>query len=181
MVSGGVGVLFVGVSLVVAGCATMPTGYAGTGSLSVSGATSQPLLASHSVRFRYCGDPGEAHTTLPAFSIVSIGDTCLMDGTGGPSDFRADPGTVCTLTFPDGPHAIRVTDFAARFGVTSFISGRTYVDPNYIQVELGGDDAATGTHVLYRFSGNASADGRPAASCDAERMKRTAQGAIVAP
>jgi hypothetical protein len=95
-----------------------------------------------------------------------------MDGTGGPSDFHADPDTVCTLTFPDGPHAIRVTDFAARYGVTSFVTGRTYVDPNYIQVELGGDDAATDTHVLYRFSGTASTDTQWTTSCEAEQAKR---------
>jgi hypothetical protein len=95
-----------------------------------------------------------------------------MDGTGAPSDFHADPDSVCTLTFPDGPHAIRVTDFAARYGVTSFVTGRTYVDPNYIQVELGGDDAATGTHVLYRFSGTASTDTQWKTSCEAEQAKR---------
>ena len=166
------GVLFVGVSVLAAGCVAAPSGYAGTGSLSVSGATTQPLLASHSVRFGSCREPGDPDDPHMGFSIVTIGDACVMDGAGAPSDFHADPGTVCTLTFPDGPHAIRVTDFAARFGVTSSLSGRTLVDPNYIQVELGGDDAATGTHVLYRFSGNASTDTQWTPSCEAEQTKR---------
>jgi hypothetical protein len=171
-------VLLVGVSSLLAGCVAAPSGYAGTGSLSVSGSTTQPLLASHSVHFGSCRDPGDPYNPLMGFSIVTIGDACVMDGTGEPSEFRADPGTVCTLTFSDRPHPIRVTDFAARFGVTSVVSGRTYIDPNYLQVELGGDDAATGTHVLYRFSGNASTDAPWTTACDAERTKRASRGEL---
>jgi hypothetical protein len=171
------GVLLAGVSVLAAGCVGVPSGYAGNGSLSVSGSTTQPLLAFHSVRFGSCRDPRYLQDEYSTgFSIVTIGDACTMDGTGGPTDFHADPGTICTLTFPDGPHAIRVTDFAARFGVTSYVTGRTYVDPSYIQMELGGDDPATGTHVLYRFAGNASTDGQWTTSCDAEWTKRARHG-----
>jgi hypothetical protein len=175
------GFLLFGAPWLVAGCALGSNGYAGTGSLSVSGSATQPLLAFHSVHFDWCREPGTPEQEgYLGFSIVTIGDGCVMVGTGGVSEFHADPGTVCTLTFPDGPHAIRVTDFAARFGVTSFASGRTYLDPNYVEVALGGDDDATRTHVLYRFSGNASADVKSTVSCDTERTKRASSGAAVA-
>lgn len=170
------GVLFVGTSSLAAllvGC-ERPMLYAGTGSLSVSGSTTQPLLASQSLQYDWCSEPGPADDNeIHGFSVVRIGDACVMDGTGlGLSEFHADPGTVCTLMFSDGAHAVRVTDFLARYDGAS---GRTYLARNYVDVQLGGDDAATRTHVLYRFSGNASAGPQPSASCDVERKKRALQ------
>lgn len=168
--------LFVGASSLVAllvGC-ERPMLYAGTGSLSVSGAATQPLLATHSLQYDWCSEPGPADDKeIHGFSVVRIGDACVMDGTGsGLSDFHADPGTVCTLMFSDGAHAIRVTDFLARY---EWPSGRTYLERDYVEVQLGGDDAATRTHVLYRFSGNASAAAQPLSSCNEERKKRGLQ------
>ena len=170
------GVLFVGLPLLV-GCGGASS-YAGTGSLSVSGATVQPLLASHSLHFDWCPEAGPAEDGKPdrsGFSILRIGDACVMEGIGiGLTSFLPDPGSVCTLVFPDGAHAIRVTDFVARSS-PYYQAGTSYLyNGNYAELQLGGDDAATHTHVLYRFSGNATTDAQSPVSCEAERTKRQA-------
>jgi hypothetical protein len=48
-----------------------------------------------------------------------------------------------------------VTSAFLRYGQ----NGRN-VDPSYVEVEVGGDDVATGRHVLYRFS-RTGVDGDP--------------------
>jgi hypothetical protein len=166
------GFVFLGVSASVAGCASGGS-FRGTGALSVSGSANQPLLASHAIRFTPCiVYDGTSERPVEDYSIVTIGDACVMRGTGPIGGFRQDPGTVCTLSFPDGPHAIRVTDFSARFGTTSYVTGRAYIDESFIQIELGGDDASTRTHVLYRFSGNASDESSSKALCPASPAER---------
>jgi hypothetical protein len=107
-------------SVLAGGCAaTVPSLYTGTGSLAVSGSPNQPVLASHSVFFGEC--PSERQPAnnreVEPFSIVVVVDACVMGGTGGPSAFHPDPGTVCTLRFLDGVHRVRVTDFAARLSL----------------------------------------------------------------
>jgi hypothetical protein len=159
-------------SVLAGGCAaTVPSLYTGTGSLAVSGSPNQPVLASHSVFFGEC--PSERQPAnnreVEPFSIVVVGDACVMGGTGGPSAFHPDPGTVCTLRFLDGVQRVRVTDFAAR------LSLKPWGNAGDVQVEIGGDDPTTAQHVLYRFAGNAADAIQPRVSCDEERAKHVAQ------
>jgi hypothetical protein len=93
-----------------------------------------------------------------------------MDGVRGTSGFWPDPGTVCTLQFADGPHPLRVTDAAVHYALR-----RTYLNPAYVEVELGGDDAKTGLHALYRFTGSSLDESPAMGTCDGERAKHVAR------
>jgi hypothetical protein len=138
--------------------------YSGTGSLGLSGARTEPLLAHHVAALTECPLLQRQDGTVDEFSILALGDECVMDGVGGTSGFLPDPGTVCTLAFADGAHPLRVTDVAVRYGVTA-----------YVQVELGGDDAKTGLHALYRFTGSALEEAPAMGTCDGERAKHVAR------
>lgn len=130
--------------------------YWGTGSLLVSASPNGPLLASHEIAITECALDRGAWVTgnVGPFSVVAIGDACTMwDFKGGGDTFRPDPGTVCTLEFPDGGHVIRITDFVGRYG-PPWAHAPNMERRSYLEVALGGDDATTGRHVLYRFSGN---------------------------
>jgi hypothetical protein len=87
---------------------------------------------------------------MDAFSVLTIGDTCTLDDFSTGKRFHPVPGTTCTLDFGDGKHAVRLTDFSRRYA-----SAGRRVDTEHIDIELGGDDATTGRHILYRFSGSA--------------------------
>ena len=149
-----------------------PSGYAGTGSLSLSGATTQPLLASHLAELTDCPTLHELHGVFSSFSILALGQGCVMDGFATGDSFHADRGTVCTLDFGGSPHKITVTDVSFQYGITSYASGRTYSDHDQIQILLGGDDATAGVHALYRFTGSSIGDTAPASTCSTERLKR---------
>ena len=148
--------------------------YVGTGSLATSGGPTSPLLASHVVVLADCASAAIHDGVAASFSILALGEGCVMDGHAESPAFVPDPGTVCALRFADGVHALRVTDVAVRFGLGSF-AGRATLDSNSVQVELGGDDATTGTHALYRFSGANVDDSSARVSCEDERLKHIAR------
>jgi hypothetical protein len=103
---------------------------------------------------------------------MALGDRCVMDGIVGADSFHPDPGTVCVLQFVDGAHAIKVTDVTLRNGITSDDFGHSYNDPNLVEILVGGDDASTSVHALYRFTGAAAEQAPAMSSCSVERSKR---------
>ena len=117
---------------------------------------------------------------VSSFEILTVGRQCAIAVTGQGDRFRPDVGGSCTLVFPGGPRTLRVTDAIARYGQTggTYFTGRSYIDPSVIQVDLGGDDVATGRHVLYRFSGRASDGPDLSAICPAYRPEHDRYAAV---
>lgn len=157
-----------------AACASGTGTYQGTGSLAVSGGAMGPLLASHVAVFADCPTSAIRDGTIEAFSVLSLGAGCVMDGYGNGPVFQPDRGTVCALQFADGEHALRVTDVSVQYGVT-IVGGRAFSDEGHVLVELGGDDVKTGVHALYSFTGVNLEDPPPRVSCDDERLKHIAR------
>ncbi len=174
-----------------AGCSSQ-IAYLGTASLQTSGA-STTQFASHRVSLTDCGPESDGDkkanpfeggggvdgTTSPGFSVLSVGDRCIIRGAGAGDGFRADSGATCTLVFAEGPRTLRVTDLSVRYGVTG--SGpflKTRSDPSYLQVTLGGDDTTSGVHAVYRFSGTSVGSDDPSAFCDAERPAGDPRSAV---
>jgi hypothetical protein len=170
-----------------AGC-SISVGYRGTGTLQWSGAGS-PELASQQVVFVTCqgatrdrsaddevtraGDRGDPDVRNgESFSALGIGNDCWIDGRGSGAAFVPIAGRLCRLRFPEGDRVLRVTDFSAQYGQTSYITGRTYIDENHIEFALGGDDPETGRHALYRFVGTALEAPSAPAHCDDLRRER---------
>jgi hypothetical protein len=83
-------------------------------------------------------------------AVLTLGDTCRIDGWAGGILFNPIVGSECTLAFAEGPETFRVTDVVTRYGQ----AGRG-LDTDYLEVHIGGDDVATGRHVLYVFAGRA--------------------------
>jgi hypothetical protein len=123
--------------------------FRGTGSLEKSGQPSAQL-ASQVAAVNSC------HDDNGPYSLLVIGDDCRIEGTGDRVYFQPEPGGLCTLSFPDGRHELRVTDANARY------TGPGY----YLEVTLGGDETQTGEHVVYRFRGNAMAPSTDPSRCD---------------
>jgi hypothetical protein len=104
----------------------------------------------------------------PSFSILAIGDRCVIDSAGmWTSTFRPDRGSVCTLPFPEGDHALRVTDVTMRNGTNGH-----FIDSTYLDVDLGGDDETIGHHALYHFTGRWSTGPYGGHRCADERPRR---------
>jgi hypothetical protein len=154
----GIAAIGLSIALACAGCSQTMSAYRGTGSLQTSGSDSADL-ASQTVVFTPCGDEFRAdfdrqgqvtamELVSPSFTTLSIGSECTLDGVGSGNAFVADAGGICTLVFSDGPRSLRVTDVTVRYG-----SAGRYVDPTYVEVQVGGDDTQDGRHALYRFSG----------------------------
>lgn len=118
-----------------------------------------------------CPRAEEHDRVFTEFSILAIGPGCVMDGIARGDSFRTDPGTVCSLNFPDGTHAIKVTQVSFHYGVESSLPERTYLDPEQLELVFGGDDAA-GVYSLYRFTGSSVATIPPTTNCSIERSKR---------
>jgi len=73
-----------------------------------------------------------------------------------------------------------VTDVVAHHGVTAATEwGRLYGDTSYIELQVGGDDAKSGQHALYRFTGR-SEESAPAVAgrCTEERKRRELRRAV---
>lgn len=117
----------------------------------------------------------EEHTRADGeqvFSALGIGDGCWIDGRGMGASFVPTAGRLCRLHFPEGDRQLRVTDFSAQYGQTSYLTGRAYIDENYIEFALGGDDPETGRHALYRFAGRALQAPDTTSRCDDLRRER---------
>jgi hypothetical protein len=152
------------------GCATS-SAYYGTGSLQTSGSPA-PVLGSESLALTSCtGD------SYDQFSVPTIGDHCVISGSGSGAQFQADAGGLCTLAFPEGNHTFRVTDVIATYGQTPVpqlldvpdLPRRPAIDMSTIQLRIGGDDVTTGQHLLYQFGGRISDGPDHSAQCDAQR------------
>ncbi|HEV3189714.1 MAG TPA: hypothetical protein VGY54_04410 [Polyangiaceae bacterium] len=137
--------------------------YVGTGSFAVSG-EAESQLASHTIEFVDCTDNNPDEEPRPSFSILAIGEQCVIDGIGWPSVFQPDGGSVCKLAFQEGTHTVRVTDIRASGGMGKHAWGGFAID-------LGGDDEATGRHSVYRFSGRSASRPEDRARCSKERPR----------
>jgi hypothetical protein len=131
-----------------------PAAYTGTGVLNISG---QPqLLSPVSVKLASCRRPatpnseetGAPGDVGPVYAVLAIGNACRIEGSSVGSAFYPNVGGTCALDFAEGRQTVHVTSAFLRYGQND-----QTVDPNYVEVEVGGDDVATGRHVLYRFSG----------------------------
>jgi hypothetical protein len=82
----------------------------------------------------------------PVTEIVTLGDGCQFFADPYWLVVQPAPGGMCTLTFPDGAHTLRVTDYTF---------SRTESDARAVAIRVGGDDVTTGRHLLYQFNGSA--------------------------
>lgn len=154
-----------------AGCVSGASGYSGTGSLTEN-ATAAAHLASHGVVLSTCPPQQTTLGFAHSFQMLVVGGGCVIDAMDQ-TPFRADPGTLCRLNFADGARTLRVTDVSFGYGLRgTVLTGRPYVDPTHLDLQIGGDDAETGRHGLYHFIGSSVDDLPPSPSCDDERLRR---------
>jgi hypothetical protein len=181
-----------------AGC-SYPTAFYGTGLLSTSGEGT--LVAPQTVRMLSCersetttttraADPAgsgweRGPTTGPdqvtattmtskSYAVLAFGDTCRIEGTWFGGSFTPVSGSQCTLAFAEGPRKVRVTNTIVRYGQTDRWRDPNST-PNYVEVQVGGDDLATGRHLVYSFSGTAVAAPDDSAPCAAAAAPQLAQ------
>lgn len=156
--------------------------YSGTGALAVNVASTGNLSASQRVIVTECPWSRWDAWALFPFQILDVGDDCSIVGTGT-MEFRPDPGSLCTLRFSDGPHTLRVTDVAMRYGRVQSHTGiylknfylRPYVRDGSLSVQIGGDDRTTGVHAVYSFSGSNLVSSPIAPACDDQRPAHVAK------
>ena len=142
--------------IVLCACA-FPSTYDGTGSLRVSGSPSE-LLALHHVSFEHCSGTGP-HPSVDAFTVLAVGDRCLFFQNDGESSMQPAAEHLCTLVFPEGARTLHVTDSSVGHGAAwNAIGEQPEADFSNLRVQIGGDDTTTGQHVVYRFSGSATAN-----------------------
>ena len=176
-----------GLALATFGACAVPSRYAGTGVLMISGQES--LLAPISVSVVSCrlavgsapiapdsvepprgqdtgamGGLGTHEEAAEAvrYTVVSIGSHCPIVEPTWNGEIRDPLSTPCMLDFAEGRRTIHLTRASFRYAE----SGR-YVDASHAEVELGGDDVESGKYVLFRFAGSA-VDARPDRSVCAE-------------
>jgi hypothetical protein len=175
-----------------AGC-SYPTAYYGTGLLNTSGEAT--LVAPQTVRIVSCdrteattraadpsdwqrgpmtGSDQQAAMISKSYAVLALGDACRIEGTSFAGAFTPVSGNECTLTFAEGPRKLRVTSTLVRYGQTDRWRDPNAL-PNYVEVQVGGDDATTGRHLVYAFSGTAVTAPADSAPCAAAAEPRLAQ------
>jgi hypothetical protein len=144
--------------------------YRGTSALQATGSASA-TLASNSVVLHVCAGDPQTDPPTPTFTVLTVGESCTLAGWGGVETFSPPVGSPCSLAFADGTRALRVTDVVARYGER----GRFY-DTTYIDLALGADDAKSGDHALYHFTGRLVGKSEPAEAMRCTEVRKKMQG-----
>jgi hypothetical protein len=167
----------------IGGCVTA-SGYSGTGVLQISG---QPaLLTQVFVKLASCAGPppgasssesdgplGGPDEASQSYAVLSIGPACHIEGSSSGVDFRPTAGRTCALDFMEGRRTIRVTSASMRF--PRYRASPITEAHSEVEVEVGGQDVATGKFVLFRFTGSAiNTDPDPAACSQHSDSPQTA-------
>ncbi|HSY23924.1 MAG TPA: hypothetical protein VK841_17470 [Polyangiaceae bacterium] len=140
-----------------------PAGYSGMGALTISG---QPaLLTQVTVKVTSCVVSQPTHAgpesagpldgpdaASLSYNVISIGPACRIVWIPSGIEDRPTGDETCALDFPEGRQTLRVTNVSMH--IPRYPRNGNVVGYYRAELEVGGQDLATGKYVLFQFKGS---------------------------